>query len=271
MKNILIALFLLFQAANAQEISSTFDIDSEDWLVVGDATSTIPLFVNEGGNDGGYISADDTGTGGVWYWLAPEKFLGNQSSSFGKNLTFDLKQSGNSAQFDIDDILISNGEITIAFDLENNPGTDWTSYSVSLDTLALWKLTSISGGELATSDQIMDVLSNISSIKIRGEYIDGPDTGGLDNVRLGYDLLAINEISEVRTILHPNPTTGIFTLSHVDDLIINKIEVIDLLGKATSIAESGNSQFDLSSFSSGVYILKFYSGDSVVQRKIIKY
>ena len=170
MKNIIkLCAFLTVGFINAQQISSNFTTNAEDWMVVGDATSAFPLYVAQGGNTGGYVSADDTAAGGVWYWSAPAKFLGDQSSSFGKTLSFDLKQSSINSQFDTDDIIISNGQITITYDHAYNPGLDWTSYSVVLDTINAWKIDDITSGELATSEQIMTVLSNILSLAIRQE------------------------------------------------------------------------------------------------------
>ncbi len=272
MKNIIkLCAFLTVGFINAQQISSNFTTNAEDWMVVGDATSAFPLYVAQGGNTGGYVSADDTAAGGVWYWSAPAKFLGDQSSSFGKTLSFDLKQSSINSQFDTDDIIISNGQITITYDHAYNPGLDWTSYSVVLDTINAWKIDDITSGELATSEQIMTVLSNILSLKIRGEFITGSDTGGLDNVILAKDILTINSFSSTQVRLYPNPTTGILRFSNPKDLTFDKVEVFDLLGKSISTIEIHNAQIDLSSFPTGVYILRLISAEKVLQKKIIKH
>ena len=69
----------------------------------------------------------------------------------------------------------------------------------------------------------------------------------------------------------PNPTSGMITISKPENLIFDKIEVIDILGKTISVSEVNNSQIDLSSYSSGIYVVKFYSDDIIVQKKIIKH
>ena len=271
MKNIIrIYAFLTFGFINAQQISSDFITDAEDWIVVGDATSAFPQYVADGGNSGGFISADDTSTGGVWYWSAPAKFLGDQSNSFGKTLSFDLKQSSINAQFDTDDLMISNDEITIVYDLADNPGTDWTSYSVILDTINAWQVGSIIDGQFASSEQIMAVLSNISSLKIRGEYVNGADTGGLDNVILAQTTMATDSFSRPEVRVYPNPTTALLNISNSENLVFYKIEIVDFLGKTISMPHINNSQIDLSSYSAGIYVVKFYSSEEAVQIKIIK-
>ena len=166
-------------------LESTFDMGSDMWQVVGDAEGGggAPDYVTTGGNPGGYISADDDAAGGTWYWSAPLKFLGNQSGAYGKTLSFDLKQSSTSSQFDNTDLIIEGNGITLALDLSSNPDTDWTAYSVRLDTSSDWKHDSLEGAT-ASAEEIKMVLGSLDRLWIRGEYVDGRDTGGLDNVRM---------------------------------------------------------------------------------------
>ena len=163
-------------------VTSTFDNDDEGWRIVGDAQqgSSKPSWSAENGNPGGHIYAKDDVLGGVFYWLAPEKFLGDKSGAYGYTLDFDLKQSIANTQFDSDDIIITGGGITIKYDTSYNPGTDWTHYSVLLATDAGWMRDS----SAATYEDITTVLSSISSIQIRAEYRTGADTDYLDNVVL---------------------------------------------------------------------------------------
>ena len=163
-------------------ITSTFDTGDESWTVFGDAqgASVIPTYFSTGGNPGGYISATDDVTGGVWFWDAPAKLLGKVSSM--RALSFDLKQSATDAPFDADDVVLVGAGTTLVFNTANNPGTDWTHYDVSLDASAGWK--NKDTGQPATQQEMIDVLSSLAVLRIRGEYRDGADTGGLDNVRL---------------------------------------------------------------------------------------
>lgn len=264
-KTFTLTFFLVLAVANAQQITSTFDTDTEGWIVTGDATSANPNYVATGGNPGGYVSADDTAAGGVWVWAAPPKFLGDQSDSFGKTLSFDLKQSSLDSQFDDSDIIITGSDITISLDLSNNPGTDWTHYSVILDETFPWKFGFITSPTLATAEQIQTVLSNISSLKIRGEYVSGSDTGGLDNVILETNRLAVDSHSAPKFGIYPNPATDTVYLPEN----VSEATLYDLHSKKISIKISENA-VDISALSKGIYFLKFTSeGKSLIQ-KIIK-
>jgi len=70
--------------------------------------------------------------------------------------------------------------------------------------------------------------------------------------------------------VYPNPTKGIITISNQDNLTIDKIEIVDVLGKKVMVKTDNTSQIDISEFSNGIYILKIHSGESVFQKKIMK-
>jgi hypothetical protein len=76
----------------AGERVSTFDADDEGWTIAGDAQagSIAPNFNADGGNPGGFISADDDVAGGVWYFQAPERFGGDASAAYGGTPEFDM-------------------------------------------------------------------------------------------------------------------------------------------------------------------------------------
>ncbi len=272
-KTLQIVAFLILNTINAQQIKSDFSTNDENWVVIGDATSALPFYLADGGNPGGYVSADDTATGGVWYWSAPAKFLGDQNTSFGKRLSFDLKQSYISSQFNDNDIIISNGAITIVLDLLDNPGIEWTSYSVTLDTTNPWKLDNITNSELATAEQILAVLSNITSLKIRGEYVSGADTGGLDNVILQNNILDINSFSSKLLSCYPNPSSGIFNIQTDNSFENASITISDLNGRIVHQSEAENLQnkaIDLHQVQKGIYILNIKNATFNHSQKIVK-
>lgn len=68
----------------------------------------------------------------------------------------------------------------------------------------------------------------------------------------------------------PNPTTGMVAISSPENATIDKIEVIDVLGKTILVKTGNTSQLDISSFSKGMYIFKLYAGDTIFQKKIVK-
>lgn len=182
---IIVICFFLYKSCQNKVIASYFDQNDEEWIVVGDAQggSAKPSYNDKEGNPDGFISANDNATGGTWYWSAPEKFLGDKSSSFGEKFTFSLKQSSTDKQFDGDDLILIGNEMRIVFNTSQNPDTSWTDYSVTLNEEAGWKYNNLNGDAVSKNDFIK-ILSNLTAINIRGEFVTGEDTGGLDNVIL---------------------------------------------------------------------------------------
>ena len=176
-------LVLVLTSAGWGVAASRFTDGADGWGVDGDAQGQggQATFVAEGGNPNGYISGTDDEQGAVWYFVAPPKFLGNQLSAYGTNLTFDLRQSSTDNQRDAVDVFLRGEDLELRFDTSINPGTDWTSYSVPLSAGQGWTVTD--AGD-ATAEQIQTVLSSLDSLRIRGEFISGPDTGDMDNVVL---------------------------------------------------------------------------------------
>lgn len=173
----LILLFGLASAASGASVISTFDVNDEGWRVAGDAASGTPTYLA-----GGWIEADDTVSGGVWYFDAPGKFLGDQSGSFGQSLNFDLMQTGSGSQFNSSDVILNGGGIELTLDIASNPLPlgDWVAYSVLLSDAESW----MNGGVAASEADIQSVLGSLTRLRLRGEFITGPDTGSLDNVIL---------------------------------------------------------------------------------------
>ena len=166
------------------QVSSTFDTDAEGWVAAGDFAAPLTWSATEG-NPGGTVSILDATIGGVTYFVAPAKFLGNHSDSYGKTLTFDLRQViGAPNQFDSDDVLLFGAGLTLAYDTPVNPAVDgsWTSYTVPLSE-AGWHVGGI-GGVAATQTEMQSVLAALTGLRIRAEYQTGGDTDFLDNVNL---------------------------------------------------------------------------------------
>ena len=76
---------------SAVAATSTFELGAEGWTAAGDIEGPL-TWLSSGGNPGGHVQIDDLTTGGVTYFVAPVKFLGNQSAAAGTLLRFDLKQ-----------------------------------------------------------------------------------------------------------------------------------------------------------------------------------
>ncbi|MEQ9491210.1 MAG: LamG-like jellyroll fold domain-containing protein [Alphaproteobacteria bacterium] len=166
-------------AAALGAIVSTFDDDADGWTVINDSPGV--EFVAEGGNPDGHIQASDLGTGGIYSFAAPAKFLGDKSAFSGGTFKFDTRTDSvspvpNSA-------LILQGAALTLVAITPSPGAAFETVSVSLDTATDWRVGSGSGA-VATQAQIDAVLSDLTAIHVPGEYGGDLDTGSLDNVQM---------------------------------------------------------------------------------------
>ena len=181
---VLIIVFFLLRCKQ-NNVCSYFEKNDEGWNVVGDVKNTFakPDYHETGGNPDGFLSATDESTGGVWYWKAPKKFLGSKGGAVGKKLCYDLMQSDFNNQFDAPDIILESNDLILVYTFPSHPKKTWTSFSVLFSAEAGWKKNG-SSGPSASDEDLKKVLSKLTNLKIRGEFITGPDVGSIDNVCL---------------------------------------------------------------------------------------
>ena len=184
-----IALFGLTTASNAQ--TSTFDLSDEGWSIVsfGDLLNNYSIIGNyaptynaSGGNPGGYISTTDP-DGGDFTFGAPANFLGNKSGATG--LSYDLTHPSGDINYQTTDLLLTGNGTRLLWKSSPDivPGVGWTSVNVAFTPSSNWTVANTTGAA-ATSADFQNVLSHLDGIYIRGEYTNGLEVAGLDNVRL---------------------------------------------------------------------------------------
>ncbi len=156
-----------------------FSTSTECWAVTGDGDG--PFYIATGGNGGGYLQAKDLHIQQSWYFSAPGYFLGDKSGSLGYYLRYDQRTTNPGASSSGRDVVLSGGGMEIWFDTPTNPGTAWTSMSVLLEASG-WRYTT--SGLPVNDVDMLTVLSNLTSLRILGEYSSAVDVGGLDNVVL---------------------------------------------------------------------------------------
>lgn len=166
-------------ASTEAKLASRFSADAEGWTVTGDPVSSIPAYLSDDGNPGGFIRATDSGTGGIMYWSAPAKFLGNQASTYGGQLGFDLRYTTDGFPFDASDVILKGGGVRLTYDMAKNPAHQWRHFKVPL-TESGWFF----GAQPATETQMRAALGGLGTLLIRAEYTSGTDVEDLDNVTL---------------------------------------------------------------------------------------
>jgi hypothetical protein len=166
-------------ASNRTLVAHDFETSADGWLVSGDTGMAEPAFHAEGGNPGGYISAEDEAMGETWYFRAPAAVLVQLPAAEGGTLSYSLKQSSPGGSFLDDDVVIAGPAGRLSYRFKSAPGSGWTDFSVRLSATVDWRW---NWNARATQDQIRAVLQNPSLLEIRGEFQTGPDTAGFDNV-----------------------------------------------------------------------------------------
>lgn len=189
--------------AHAQ-VTSTFDTDQEGWTARDNNSGPTPSYQAAGGNPGGFIQVTDGVAGSATYFVAPSKFLGDRSSSYGRFLRFDLQVSvtPNSSTAGVQ---LSGGGLTLVRLLPVLPAVapQWSSYSFRLDETETWRVGSTTG-PIATAAQMQAVLTSLTALWINGEYSTASlDGGGLDNVILESSAPVVGELN-IHRGLSPN-------------------------------------------------------------------
>ena len=173
-------------------IQSTFNSNDEGWQIVsfGDLSTNdysvmgvyTPTYNSTGGDPGGYISTTDPDNGDFTFG-APSFFLGDQSDATG--LSYDLTHPQGATNYQTTDVMLVGDGLRLLW--ESNPpivpGTGWTQVSVNFAPSGSWHLNT-TGGAPATAANFQSVLGDLTGLYIRGEYTDGPELAGLDNVQL---------------------------------------------------------------------------------------
>ncbi|HAD11043.1 MAG TPA: hypothetical protein DCF33_01260, partial [Saprospirales bacterium] len=169
MRPFLIFICILWMQCSGLAQISTFDTGNEDWRCDGDPVSNIATWNFSGGNPGGHIQMTDGSTGGTWYFVAPAKFRGPKCDAYGKFLRYDQFANNVSNANTFADIELKGGGITLVFDQPILPAPTWTHYDLFLREDAGWRVNT-TNGLVPTQAQFKQVLSNITSLRIRGEF-----------------------------------------------------------------------------------------------------
>ncbi len=186
--------------ARAQLVEHHFDADGQGWTVVtiaGNFCLTPPasppaappasiVFEPDTGWPGGCLRHDPPSENRNSFWKAPADFLGDKSAAYGGVLSFDMKQ--NPAAGASPWLILEGGGITLfqpslTDAVSELPNNTWKRFRAVLGPDAGWRVGTCDGA-FATATQIQQVLSNVTRLLIRAEYVSGAEINRLDNVVL---------------------------------------------------------------------------------------
>ena len=178
---------MIASSTASAEIISDFSTGADGWWVVDinhKPLTNPPEIVATYPNtdwDGGCIWTGDF-TGNATYFSAPAKFLGDQSTAFGTQFSYDMMVFGQIREHSID-LLLVGGEMTLIGD-SGTPslGPVWGTLEISL-VGSSFVLNAVDGGP-ATDDNVRSVLANLTGLYILADHGPEYEYTYLDNVKL---------------------------------------------------------------------------------------
>jgi len=176
---VFMALLIFASLGSSQNLTSTFDFGDEGWNFAGDANVS---WIERGGNPGGFLLGEDAKENSTWYYVSPKSWSGNWTLHIGDNLSFDIRliDEDDGINLNFDDILkiySLNGTSTawpgstVPWPKEPARGV-WTHYEIAL----------VPSSFGVNKSEFLEIMGHVENISIRGEYSDGRDLEGLDNV-----------------------------------------------------------------------------------------
>lgn len=175
----LLALWILATGASAAgQVSSTFDTDLDGWKINGDNSA---VWLGTAGNPPGCLDVNDLATGSLNWAIAPVKFLGDWSGfSAADTLSFDVYEVNTSggAWLTVQHVRIAGpygAAWANAAAVPTPPTTGvWLTGRIPFDP-AFWTV------ESGLWEQL---LTNVTSVRVFAEWVNGDEVTRLDNVRL---------------------------------------------------------------------------------------
>lgn len=159
-------------------IESTFARDRERWNAIDYYGREVPTSFNAVEQ---HISISAPGSETV-YFSAPARFLGDQRSSYNQFLSFVLRIGEEGPQVTVEDIVLEGSGLSISTPIFGQ-GNPLPSIFNQHFKFRLHEHTEYGWNPRLSALDFMSLLSNVTAIKIKANYVPG-GTGFLDDVRL---------------------------------------------------------------------------------------
>jgi Leucine-rich repeat (LRR) protein len=186
---------------------------------------------------------------------------------FGNNLIA-LDVSNNTAL----EVLVCSNNVISTLDLSNNPALT----NINCSSNELTELNVANGNNTVISNQFFNATNNSNltcievddvtfatnnwfNIDVQTEFSENCSTLGTAN----------NTISEKSITLYPNPTSDLAYVNIPSNHSINKITIIDSVGRVVKTQSNGSNKLELSSFNPGIYYIILQIGNQSYTKKLI--
>uniref|UniRef100_A0A673BD85 Laminin subunit gamma-1 n=1 Tax=Sphaeramia orbicularis TaxID=375764 RepID=A0A673BD85_9TELE len=166
------------QGFSVHTISSTFHRDDEQWTAQQRDGSSVPVQWSPSGQEVSLISDDYF----PMYFIAPDKYLGNQMLSYGQNLTLRFRVDRRDTRLSAEDLVLEGSELRVAVPLIAQ-GNAYPNENMQTYVFRLHDSTDYPWRPTISHSDFQKLLHNLTAIKIRGTYSE-KSAGYLDDVSL---------------------------------------------------------------------------------------
>lgn len=159
-------------------ITSTFSTDAEQWAGQQRDSSSVPVHWSSSGQEISLLSEDYF----PMYFIAPEKFLGEQLLSYGQNLSLSFRADRRDTRLSAEDLVLEGAGLRVAVPLIAQ-GNAYPSETAQTYVFRLHDKTNYPWRPSLSHSEFQKLLHNLTAIKIRGTYSE-KSSGYLDDVSM---------------------------------------------------------------------------------------
>lgn len=152
-------------------------------------------------------------------------------------------------------------------DVVSGRGDDYVSWYENLDGLGNFNDANIISTE---ADGVLQVFTN--DINNDGN-IDVISSSYFDDKIAWYENtgeLGINEVTESKLSLYPNPTSDYITINHSTAISITSINIVDILGRKVYSTINPTNSINISKLEKGVLLVQIQTNNGLFTQKLIK-
>uniref|UniRef100_A0A8C4GIU1 Laminin subunit gamma-1 n=1 Tax=Dicentrarchus labrax TaxID=13489 RepID=A0A8C4GIU1_DICLA len=163
---------------SVHSVSSSFYRDDEQWTGQQRDGSSVSVQWSPSGQEVSLISDDYF----PMYFIAPEKFLGNQMLSYGQNLSLSFRVDRRDTRLSAEDLVLEGANLRVAVPLIAQ-GNAYPNENMQTYVFRLHDSTDYPWRPTISHSDFQKLLHNLTAIKIRGTYSE-KSAGYLDDVSL---------------------------------------------------------------------------------------
>jgi hypothetical protein len=187
----------------------------------------------------------------------PKSSIANKISANTTLTTVDVQNNGLAGTLDLTNFsalttIKVNGNNLTGLNVGN--GNNANVPTANFDARGNRSLTSIIVDDVAYS------ITNWTSVVDPGVTFSAGGVLGLDE-----------NILSSKVSVYPNPSNGVLNVNIPSDILASNVSIFDVTGKQVKIFKSFSKSLDISSLSTGIYILKIDTNKGVVSKKVLKY